>query len=302
MFVENYADLPGTKKFDLRKVARKLALDTFSANPFGRQKMKLSLSRNRIQFLYLHHVFEDEVKSLDILLNELSKVHTFISYDDAVSKILEGNIDKPYVAISFDDGFKNNLKSLSVFENYGTSACYFICPTIVGETSFEKIRQFAGTRLNFPPIEFMNWDDISLLQKKGHEIGGHTMSHVNLGVISADIMENEIGVCYDEILKRCGSSKHFAFPYGRSENFTEQARKIVFSAGFENCASAIRGCHIVDNNHRIKNDELMIRRDHILLTWPLKHIMYFIARNAQLCSIENNYFPAYADSNIDQPS
>jgi len=298
MFIENYADLPGKRKLHFRKVARKLILDTLSSNPLHLKKMKLSFSRNRVQFLYLHHIFNDEVASLRILLNELSKDHTFISYGTAVSKILSGNIDKPYIAISFDDGFKNNLHSLNEFYNYGISACYFICPSIVGETNPEKIRQFTSQRLNFPPIEFMDWDDIALLQSKGHEIGGHTMSHVNLGGSSIAILEDEIAGCFDEISKRCGSSDHFAYPYGRSNDFTGQARKIVFSTGFTDCASAIRGCHIVQDNHRIKNEELMIRRDHILLSWPIKHILYFIARNAQKSSIANNYFPAYEDNNI----
>lgn len=302
MFIENYAELPGAKKSSVRKVARKLILDTLSSNPLQLQKMRSSLSRNRIQFLYLHHIFKDEVAGLENLLKELAKDHTFISYNSAVSKILSGNIDKPYIAISFDDGFKNNLYSLEIFEHYGISACYFICPAIVGETDFEKLKEFSDNRLHLPPIEFMNWDEIALLQKKGHEIGGHTMSHVNLGEIAANQLEDEIGNCFDQIVKRCGSSDHFAFPYGRSANFSGRSRRMVFASGFTDCASAIRGCHIVEKNQRIKNDELMIRRDHILLTWPVKHILYFIARNAQNPSIANNYFPDYADYHTDQPA
>jgi hypothetical protein len=123
------------------------------------------------------------------------------------------------------------------------------------------------------------------------------MSHINLGNSSTTLLKEEIGQCFEEISKRCGSSAHFAFPYGRLNNFTGEARRIVFSSGFTDCASAIRGCHVVDNHHQIKNEDLMLRRDHIVLKWPLKHIMYFLARNAQKSSVVNNYFPAYADNN-----
>jgi peptidoglycan/xylan/chitin deacetylase (PgdA/CDA1 family) len=298
MFIENYAELPEAKKVRIRKIARKLVLDTLSYNPLASQRMKASFSRSRVQFLYFHHVFKDEYASLMILLKELSKEHTFISYGSAVSKIISGDIDKPYVAVSFDDGFKNNLGALQPLEDYGISACFFICPSIVGETDLAKISQFASKRLNFPPIEFMNWDDIALLQSKGHEIGGHTMTHVNLANTAINLLEDEIGHCFDAIVKRCGTCDHFAYPYGRLQDFTGQARKIVFSSGFDDCASAVRGCHIVDSNHTIKNDELLIRRDHIVLKWPMKHILYFLATNARKSAIANNYFPVYADNNI----
>src|SRR5690349_20630310 len=91
MFIENYTDLPGIKKIALRKVARKLVLDTLSNNPLGARNIQTALSKNRVQFLYLHHVFRDEYASLRILLKELSKHHTFISYNEAVSKIVSGN-------------------------------------------------------------------------------------------------------------------------------------------------------------------------------------------------------------------
>ena len=38
------------------------------------------LGKPRIQFLYIHHVFDDEVQNFDKLLQLLSKYHSFISY------------------------------------------------------------------------------------------------------------------------------------------------------------------------------------------------------------------------------
>ena len=64
------------------------------------------LKKPRIQFLYIHHVFKDELKNFDILLKSLSAHHEFISYSEGVDKLLKGEIDKPYIIISSDDGLK----------------------------------------------------------------------------------------------------------------------------------------------------------------------------------------------------
>ena len=57
--------------------------------------------RARVQFLYIHHIFKDEENSFDeLFLN----YHTFISHSEAVNRVINGHIDKPYISISSDDG------------------------------------------------------------------------------------------------------------------------------------------------------------------------------------------------------
>lgn len=297
LFIENYSELKVAKRPIPRDITRKLVLDaaSFSYNVTG--AIKSAFKKPRVQFLYIHHIFKDEEVLLRKLIERLQVNHSFISHTEAVSRILKGEIDKPYISVSSDDGFKNNLRAAAILAEYNVSACFFICPSMIGETDFKKIKTFSENQLHLPPVEFMNWDDIGKLQQQGHEIGGHTMSHVNIAECVNPQLTYEINNCYMEIEKRCGSVKHFAYPYGRYFHFNKEAEKIVFNSGFESCASAERGCHIVPEGYTIRKEDLFIRRDHVILTWPMEHILFFMARNVHKASIKNNYSPYDENSN-----
>jgi len=290
LFIERYTDLKQFKGTTIRDRSRKIVLDTLSFGLNVSGVMNEALKRPRVQFLYIHHIFKDEEILLKKLIERLLKDHTFISYGEAVNRILTGVVDKPFVCISSDDGLKNNTRAAAILADYGLKACFFICPSMIGENDYEKVKNFSKHQLHFPPVEFMNWDDIEKLQQQGHEIGGHTTSHVNLAKCDRLQLTDQIGGCYTEIAKHCGPVKHFAFPYGRYFHFSGDAQKSVFFAGFESCASAERGCHISPAGTVIKKEDLFIRRDHILLTWPIDHILFFMARNAQKAAVQNNYY------------
>jgi hypothetical protein len=290
-FTTEYKSIQGSQNFSLRQTARKIALDSFSFLNLDRRGLSEYFNKPRVQFLYVHHVFRDEEIPFREMLGQLSKQHEFISYSDAVKRILSGNIDKPYICISSDDGFKNNLNAAEILNSFGIKACFFICPSVIGVQNFDAISRFCKEKLHFPPIEFLSWDEVEKLQKNGHEIGAHTISHVNIAKLAQSEMEDEIGNCYEVIKHRCGSVQHFAYPYGRYHDYNSISKKFSYAIGFKSFASAERGCHIVNPQQHIAPGELLIRRDHVILTWPLKHILYFMKRNAEKANAINNYYP-----------
>ncbi len=284
-FMTRYEDLKRSKKRTLRGYARDLALTGLSLSTSEKY-----LDKPRVQFLYLHHIFQDEEKRLDALMKKLAKQHQFISYSDAVEKILTGSIDKPYITFSSDDGFKNNLRAAEILNEYNARACFFINPGIVGETNFDKINRFCKEILDFPAVEFLNWDEVDKLQQWGHEIGSHTMMHMNIAKATAAEITDDMAQTYRVLTEKCGSMKHFAFPYGRFFHFSEVGRKAVFDAGFTTCATAERGCH-TNPALPLTSKELCIRRDHTVLGWDMSHIMYFLINNAKHASVNNNLYP-----------
>lgn len=274
----------------LRRKARGAALSLL----YGVEKLRglrRSLARPRVQFLYLHHVFPDEEQALRDLLERLSRSHTFLSHSEAVQRIRRGEIDRPCVSFSLDDGMKNNLRAGRVFREYGVSACFFLNPGLIGETDFGRIRRHCAERLTFPPVAFLDWEEVGELQRMGHEIGAHTMRHRNLADLSGEELREDLRACRRVLRRRTGEGGHFAFPYGRFHHFSAEAARAVFEEGYESCASAEKGAHVNPPEPPLARDELCIRRNQVKLDWDIAHILYFMARDARKASPRNNLFP-----------
>jgi peptidoglycan/xylan/chitin deacetylase (PgdA/CDA1 family) len=268
----------------LRRAARHLALNGLAAWD-NVMTQATALSSNRIHFLLLHHTHVHEVRAFRRLLDTLHDTYRFISYSEAVVRILANRIDDCYMAVSFDDGLKCCLKAAETLEQFGARACFFVCPSIVGETDATVIQEFCATRLRCPPAEFLNWNDIEELVARGHEIGGHTMQHVNLSSVGIAAAEEEIGATHHTLSARRGVATHFAWPYGRFEDFSRTAAHAVFAAGFRSCASGVRGCHGAATSGGIvsptKLERLCLRRESIVADWPQSHTRYFLSKSAR---------------------
>lgn len=288
-YIETYQEIKERRSKSIRGVLKHNALSVLSAVDKLKGAEK-ALNRPRVHFLYFHHVFKDEEKKLALLLEKMSKHHTFISYSEGVERILNRKIDKPYLILSSDDGFKNNMRAAEIMNKYDAKACFFINPSVIEQNNFESSKRFCREMLNFPPVEFLNWDDVEILQKMGHEIGSHTMDHINIAETPDAAVSGDMNRMHELLRRRCGEAKHFAFPYGRFSHFNEAGRKAVFDAGFLSCASAERGSH-VNPKEPISREELCLRRDHMVFDWKLSHMTYFIARSAAAADANDNRFP-----------
>jgi hypothetical protein len=105
----------------------------------------------------------------------------------------------------------------------------------------------------------------------------------------AQVQEEKIET-YDIIKAKYGEAKHFAYPYGRFFHFNKEAMNFVFNTGYDSCASAERGCYF-SPTEKMEKDKLLIRRDHVIAKWPLRHIKYFIIQNIRQNNISSNTYP-----------
>ncbi len=272
----------------VRHYLRSFALDGLSL--LESSSIENRFHEPRIHFLYFHHIFKDEKVPFERLVSRLAKTHTYISHSEAVERLISGNVDRPYISWSSDDGFKNNLDAAQILQNHGASCCFFVNPYSIGLTDFNAIAEFCKERLVMPPVEFMNWGDLDVLLQNGHEIGSHTLKHDFVQQMAIEDFKKDLRESKHVLEKHCGPIRHFAYPYGKFEYFTQEAFEAVFEAGYDSCSTAVRGCHFTDTEG-ISKEKLFIRRDQIIAAWKGSHIDYFISNSVKNMVPENNVVP-----------
>lgn len=269
---------------------RSAALNALSTAYRWSGRMPQGLDRPRVQVLMVHDIGESGEAEFTRLIETLAQRHRFISYSDAVDRILTGRIDAPYLSVTFDDGLISTRIAARVLSRFGISACFFLVPPFVGETDARKIEEYCRKGLNISPTGFINWDDVEELLRNGHEIGGHSMTHTVFSSLSESALRDEVGGSYRDLKRRFGAVRHFAWPFGHFSHFSAQAARIVFETGYESCASAQRGCHVtgVEGPPR----DLCVRRDLVVVGESTAHLLYFLARNGLRADAAANHWPA----------
>jgi peptidoglycan/xylan/chitin deacetylase (PgdA/CDA1 family) len=139
-------------------------------------------------------------------------------------------------------------------------------------------------------MDMMDWSDVENLLGRGHEIGGHTVSHRDLAQLSPPELHDEIAGSFDMLHGRLGSVEHFAWPYGRFPTFTPEAASCVYASGYRSCASALRGCHVAGED--APEPRPCLRRENVEALWPLGHTRYLLARSARLRRVAGRSWPA----------
>ncbi len=263
----------------LREFARGRALDGMRLRDLV-TRADAAAGTPRVQLMYAHHVFPDEVDAFRRQIQVLQRQYRFIPLSEAVRRCLEGRVDGVYANFSFDDGLESQLAGARVLAELGVKACFFICPGVVGETDHAKLKAWCNGSLHQPAAKVLNWDQVEELLRLGHEVGSHTYTHTDLGRLSGDQAAEELGRAREELVRRLGPEcgRHFAWPYGLFLNMTAQNAATAYRLGYESCISAIRGAH---GGEAAGSARPCLRRDLVMACWPRRHVRTLLLRNAR---------------------
>ena len=171
--------------------------------------------------------FEEQIKIL------ISRGYTTVTMSEAVD-ILKGITSSPVkpVAITFDDGFRDQFGAFDILKKYNLKATSYI---IVGSQNSEWCVGVEKKSTNCGD-DYMNWDDIKKLKEYYNvEIGSHTMDHFQLSSLnelaqryqifeSKKILEDKLGIIINS----------FAYPYGK---YNEITKKLLVEAGYTNATT-----------------------------------------------------------------
>jgi peptidoglycan/xylan/chitin deacetylase (PgdA/CDA1 family) len=121
---------------------------------------------------------------------------------------------EPLITVTFDDGWETTYTSaLPVLQKYGIHSTQYI---------------LSGTE-NDP--NYLSWKQISLIQKAGHEIACHTISHPDLTTLDQEELMNQLQGCKSAMEDhKLGPIEDFATPYGSYNDQVISAIKSTYQS------------------------------------------------------------------------
>ena len=150
----------------------------------------------------------------------------WLAQNRLVITLEEAALGVPGVAITFDDGYVDNLEHAApILQENGMAATVFMVAGRAGATLDDDPHPEDG------PI--MNWEQLRELDALGIRIGSHTMSHPHLSQLLQNQQRQEI-----EDSKRILEQElthpitTFAYPYGSALDYSATTTQLVQDAGY----------------------------------------------------------------------
>ncbi|WP_280265310.1 polysaccharide deacetylase family protein [Nocardia wallacei] len=114
--------------------------------------------------------------------------------------------DHPFVLITFDDGYLNNLTTAApILAEFDVRMVLFC---ITGELD-------RSSALGQPETDFLSWSQALELRALGHVLGAHSLTHPRLTELATDTVRAEVVGSLDAVaVQTAVPTTAFAYPYG----------------------------------------------------------------------------------------
>jgi peptidoglycan/xylan/chitin deacetylase (PgdA/CDA1 family) len=189
------------------------------------------------------------------------------------SSVLRGQARLPErpLLITFDDGLADFLdNALPVLSSRGHACTMFVT---TAATWRSKPRALGGRPT-------LSWSQVTTLAQSGVEIGGHSHEHLQLDLLSAAKVREQIKTCKDQLEAATTSEvTSFAYPHGYNRAAT---RRLVEEFGFTSaCAVRNETSHARDEPMALARIMLTSGQSVRFLDWALTRSSLPLARPKQ---------------------
>jgi peptidoglycan/xylan/chitin deacetylase (PgdA/CDA1 family) len=138
---------------------------------------------------------------------------------------------RPRVAITFDDGFRDNYEeAFPLLQKYEAPATFFVTIGFLDRVAGARVQ------LNARPEELqpLTWEQVREMQAAGMEIGTHSYSHPNLAALTSEQLHREIADTKVVLEERIGQRVDgIAYPYGKRRHYNARVLEAVQKAGYQ---------------------------------------------------------------------
>jgi peptidoglycan/xylan/chitin deacetylase (PgdA/CDA1 family) len=240
---------------------------------------------HRAAILVYHRVTEEARSAIAMppwrfrqQMNYLRLHYRVVALADLVAALRRGErLSAPTVAITFDDGYRDNLtEAAPILGEFGLPATLFVAtdPQERGEPFWWDLLALAGitdpatlallktrphdefrraiavARQGLDPAAladatrrlYLSWDEIRRWVALGHDLGAHTVTHPILSRVSDEGVRAELRESRAAITRETGLAIDlFAYPNGRAIDFTAETLRIVAEEGFRAACTTIEG-------------------------------------------------------------
>jgi hypothetical protein len=148
-----------------------------------------------------------------------------------------------FAILTFDDGYKSQYTNVKpILDKYGYKGTFYVVCSYAQNEDKDR----------------MNWNEIQELQKQGHDIESHSMSHSHLTEIPAYRMEIEIGVSKQCLVSHGFNVTSFAYPFAvgsQNKSIVDTVAKYYSLGRSADAPLMFLDCNGWDNNDdEIEND------------------------------------------------
>jgi len=171
------------------------------------------------------------------------------------SQVLEltrnGEGHKPYVAITFDDGYADNYEfAFPLLKEYNLHATFFVTAGLIEKDPVVLQRFLSLRNCSMEDIQPLTWQQVREMREAGLDIGSHTWSHFNLAKLDTNKLKIELFKSKQVLEDKLGTDVSLlAYPFGKyRRHFDERAIDIAQELGYKyGAAVAFRGVQADDN-------------------------------------------------------